>query len=260
MDKLANAIAEGVESTLKTLATFWLNVPSPTGLGLSSTIVSMQDWLGPITATVAIIGVIIALTYMGWTGQLRAGGEAGTMLIKLIIVSGAGTTGVAILIASGDLFSPWNAARMEGNATTANTRLAVFLLARIAEDEARAANGPEEARREARARRSLVEIHGHRGDHGGERCGDPCYTLKILAQRYRDHPDCRPRPRPDRSSRRARLVPETAAVETRPNGLRIGRALADQTRSPGRSRSPRARALVSAYLRPDAHVDRASSE
>ena len=41
MDKLANAIAEGVESTLKTLATFWLNVPSPTGLGLSSTIVSM---------------------------------------------------------------------------------------------------------------------------------------------------------------------------------------------------------------------------
>jgi hypothetical protein len=87
---------------------------------------------------------------------------------------------------------------MEGNAPTANARLAVFLLARVAEDEARAANGPAEAQREARAQRSLVEIHGHRGDHGGEQCGDPCYTLQILAQRYPDHPDLPPEASPNR--------------------------------------------------------------
>ncbi|NIK61492.1 hypothetical protein [Kribbella shirazensis] len=78
--------------------------------------------------------------------------------------------------------------------TTANSRLASFLLARIAEDEVRAVNGPEAAQAEARARRRLVETHRHHDhhdhdDHHDGTCGDPCYTLCILAQRYPNHPD-----------------------------------------------------------------------
>ena len=72
---------------------------------------------------------------------------------------------------------------------TTTARLISFLLARIAEDEVRAAAGPDSAHADARARRRLIELHSH---HDAEPIADPCYTLRLLAERYRNHPDLPP--------------------------------------------------------------------
>ena len=62
--------------------------------------------------------------------------------------------------------------------------LARLLLARIAEEEARAAQGAAVDRDALRARRRVVEAH--------RRCGSrPCYTLRLLAELY----PVSPRPR-----------------------------------------------------------------
>ncbi|MET9276077.1 hypothetical protein [Kribbella sp. NPDC003557] len=73
--------------------------------------------------------------------------------------------------------------------TTPTARLVNFLLARIAEDEVRAVAGPNSAHAEAKALRTLVEIHSH---HDSEASADPCYTLRILAGRYQNHPELPP--------------------------------------------------------------------
>ena len=81
-----------------------------------------------------------------------------------------------------------------------NARLAEFLRARLAEEQARAVhdNIARAARRELLARRRLLEFHAHDTDtdtdtDAGSGCNAvPCLTLLLLALRYRDHPHLPP--------------------------------------------------------------------
>ncbi len=81
---------------------------------------------------------------------------------------------------------------------SANARLAEFLRARLAEEQARAVhdNIARAARRELLARRRLLEFHAHDTDTDTDaRSGCnavPCLTLLLLALRYRDHPHLPP--------------------------------------------------------------------
>ena len=72
---------------------------------------------------------------------------------------------------------------------SANARLAEFLRARLAEEQARAVhdNIPRAARRELLARRRVLEFHAHDTDAASACTAVPCLTLVLLALRYRDH-------------------------------------------------------------------------
>lgn len=99
------------------------------------------------------------------------------------------------------------------------TTLVEFLLARIAEDEARVAGlfsgddpdffwGPDRIRAECEVKRQIVEKHEVWGPGRGscDTCTDgdfvglvdegPCFTLRALAAVYADHPDYRQEWRP----------------------------------------------------------------
>jgi hypothetical protein len=77
---------------------------------------------------------------------------------------------------------------------SANVRLAEFLRARLAEEQARAVhdNTTRAARRELQARRRLLEFHAHDTDAASACNANPCLTLVLLALRYRGHPHLPP--------------------------------------------------------------------
>lgn len=113
-EAVVDAMGEAVIAMISFLSTFWLSVPSPTlarGSGsswtVSSTVSTMQGYLGPATAAIAVLSFSVAIARIAFTGQA---GES-RQLLRQVAAVGAGTLAVAagtqLLIAGGDQFSPW---------------------------------------------------------------------------------------------------------------------------------------------------------
>lgn len=113
-EAVVDAMGEAVITMISFLSTFWLSVPSPTlasGSGnswtVASTVSTIQSWIGPATAAIAVISFSVAIARIAFTGQA---GES-RQLLRQVAAVGAGTLAVAagtqLLIMGGDLFSPW---------------------------------------------------------------------------------------------------------------------------------------------------------
>jgi len=123
LDEVRKSAADATTTILKTLGTFWLNIPSPkvsnlagpelTGaaapgnLQASGAAGVLQGNLGYLTILAAVVGLIVCGARLGITGRSEHGSEAVKMLVRLIAVTAAGAGIVDILIKSGDVFSPW---------------------------------------------------------------------------------------------------------------------------------------------------------
>jgi len=115
--------ADATTTILKTLGTFWLNIPSPkvsnladsqltgaaapTNLQAAGPAGVLQGNLGYLTILAAVVGLIMCGARLGMTGRSEHGSEAVKMLVRLIAVTAAGAGIVDILIKAGDVFSPW---------------------------------------------------------------------------------------------------------------------------------------------------------
>jgi len=115
--------ADATTTILKTLGTFWLNIPSPkvsnlagpelTGAAAPANLQAsgaagvLQGNLGYLTILAAVVGLIVCGARLGITGRSEHGSEAVKMLVRLVAVTAAGAGIVDILIKAGDVFSPW---------------------------------------------------------------------------------------------------------------------------------------------------------
>ncbi len=123
LDEVRKSAADATTTILKTLGTFWLNIPSPkvsnlagpelTGATAPSNLQAagpagvLQGNLGYLTILAAVVGLIVCGARLGMTGRSEHGSEAVKMLVRLIAVTAAGAGIVDILIKAGDVFSPW---------------------------------------------------------------------------------------------------------------------------------------------------------
>jgi len=123
LDEVRKSAADATTTILKTLGTFWLNIPSPkvsnlpdseltgaaapTNLRASGAAGVLQGNLGYLTILAAVVGLIVCGARLGITGRSEHGSEAVKMLVRLIAVTAAGAGIVDILIKAGDVFSPW---------------------------------------------------------------------------------------------------------------------------------------------------------
>ncbi len=123
LDEVRKSAADATTTILKTLGTFWLNIPSPkvsnlpdseltgaaapTNLQASGAAGVLQGNLGYLTILAAVVGLILCGARLGITGRSEHGSEAVKMLVRLIAVTAAGAGIVDILIKGGDVFSPW---------------------------------------------------------------------------------------------------------------------------------------------------------
>jgi len=123
LDEVRKSAADATTTILKTLGTFWLNIPSPkvsnlagpeltgaatpTNLQAAGPAGVLQGNLGYLTILAAVVGLIVCGARMGITARGEHGTEAVKMLVRLIAVTAAGAGIVDILIKGGDVFSPW---------------------------------------------------------------------------------------------------------------------------------------------------------
>ncbi len=123
LDEVRKSAADATTTILKTLGTFWLNIPSPkvsnlagpelTGAAAPANLQAsgaagvLQGNLGYLTILAAVVGLILCGARLGMTGRSEHGSEAVKMLVRLIAVTAAGAGIVDILIKAGDVFSPW---------------------------------------------------------------------------------------------------------------------------------------------------------
>ncbi len=123
LDEVRKSAADATTTILKTLGTFWLNIPSPkvsnlagpeltgaaapTNLQAAGPAGVLQGNLGYLTILAAVVGLIVCGARLGITGRSEHGTEAVKMLVRLIAVTAAGAGIVDILIKAGDVFSPW---------------------------------------------------------------------------------------------------------------------------------------------------------
>ncbi|MEZ2390623.1 hypothetical protein AB6813_13955 [bacterium RCC_150] len=110
---MANAIADAVGQTVKTLGTFWVNVGTPNltavpgGSTASDPVLFLQNSLYFWTAALAVLSVLVGAAKMIIERRGAPLRELGRSLATLVVVSGAGVAAVGLLTASADQFSTW---------------------------------------------------------------------------------------------------------------------------------------------------------
>jgi hypothetical protein len=106
LNGIAQAIDTGVRWVVDNTVTWWVQIPSP-NLAAEPAVTRVQQWLLPITAAVAVGGVIAAGARMALT---RRASPLLDITGGLLTVAAAGTLGLTVatlLLKAGDAWSSW---------------------------------------------------------------------------------------------------------------------------------------------------------
>lgn len=106
VSKWAEHVTTGVNKTLVSLGTIWVNVKADVGSdeSVASFIQEHQRWL---TIVIAIVSLVFAAMQMAWRQRMEPLQEAQGGLLRLIVVGAAFPTITQLLLEIGDLYSPW---------------------------------------------------------------------------------------------------------------------------------------------------------
>lgn len=110
---MAEAIADAVGQTVKTLGTFWVNVGTPNltatpgGSAPSDPVLFLQNSLYFWTAALAVLSVLVGAAKMIIERRGAPLRDLGRSLATLVVVSGAGVAAVGLLTVAADQFSAW---------------------------------------------------------------------------------------------------------------------------------------------------------
>jgi type IV secretion system protein TrbL len=107
LSDLAKAFVDGEVEILKLLATSFMDVKSPDVSSAGSTVVWLQSSLQYLVVAAAVLGIIVAAGRMIWSRRSQPVSEAFAGLLKLILVSGAGTAAVTLMTGASDAFGRW---------------------------------------------------------------------------------------------------------------------------------------------------------
>jgi hypothetical protein len=103
---LADAISSGVRWAVQNTATWWVTIPSP-DLTSEPAITAIRAWLLPVTATVAVAGMIAAGVRMAIMRKANPLLDVTGGLLTLAAVTTVGTVVPALLLKAGDAWSAW---------------------------------------------------------------------------------------------------------------------------------------------------------
>ena len=103
---IARAITTGIRWTVVNTATWWIRLPSP-DLSAEPAVSHIQQWLLPVTAAVAVGGVIAVGLRMAVTRRANPLLDLGGGLLTLAAATAVGATIAALLLKAGDAWSAW---------------------------------------------------------------------------------------------------------------------------------------------------------
>lgn len=107
-DGIVKTFAAGVGKIVQTLATFWTSVPTAAPSTAQGTpvgmLTAMTSW---IMLAVGLLSLLFVAAHMAITQRGDALQDAGTGLIRFVLVTGAQVPAIALLAGAGDEFSKW---------------------------------------------------------------------------------------------------------------------------------------------------------
>jgi len=103
---IAQALTGGIKWIVENTATWWVQIPSP-DLSTEPAVSHIQQWLLPITAAVAVGGVIAVGIRMAITRRANPLLDLGGGLLTLVAATTLGATIAALLLKAGDAWSSW---------------------------------------------------------------------------------------------------------------------------------------------------------
>src|SRR6266542_93871 len=106
LSSLAQGITDGVRWIVTATATWWIRIGSP-DLAAEPAVTRIQQWLLPITAAVAVAGVIAAGTRMALTRRANPLLDVTGGLLTLAAVTALGVAVPTLLLKAGDAWASW---------------------------------------------------------------------------------------------------------------------------------------------------------
>jgi hypothetical protein len=103
---IALAVMAGVKWIVADTATWWVQIPSP-DLAAEPAVTHIQQWLLPITAAVAVGGVVAAGARMALTRRANPLLDVTGGLLTIAAASTLGTATITLLLKAGDAWSTW---------------------------------------------------------------------------------------------------------------------------------------------------------
>src|SRR6266851_516265 len=103
---IAQAISDGVTWIVENTATWWIRIPSP-DLAAEPAVAHLQQWLLPVTAAVAVAGVIAAGARMAILRKANPLLDVTGGLLTLAAATTLGAVVPALLLKAGDAWSTW---------------------------------------------------------------------------------------------------------------------------------------------------------
>lgn len=119
----ADAVNKAVETMLRTVGTFWMKIPSPAGN--TPAVAKIEHYLGWCALAAMVLGVLLCAARMALSGRGEHGIEAGKMLVRVTLISGAALSGMTLANQFGDSFSQWIMRKAIGASFTTSMQQAV---------------------------------------------------------------------------------------------------------------------------------------
>ena len=106
LSSIASAISSGVAWVTANSVSWWVKLPSP-DLTAEPAVNSLQQWMLPIAAAVAVFGVIVAGARMALTRKAHPLIDVGSGLATIAVTSSVGVLLPTLLLRAGDAWSDW---------------------------------------------------------------------------------------------------------------------------------------------------------
>jgi hypothetical protein len=106
LSAIASAVASGVSWIVGNSVSWWVKVPSP-GLAAQPAVSSLQQWMLPLSAAVAVLGLVIAGGKMTLTRKANPLIDVGSGLVIIAATSAVGVLLPDLLLQAGDAWSNW---------------------------------------------------------------------------------------------------------------------------------------------------------
>jgi hypothetical protein len=103
---IASAIQSGIAWMITQTITWWVQVPSP-DLAADPAVGQLQQWILPLAAAVAVLGMIIAGGRMALTRKANPLIDVGSGLVIIAATSAVGVLLPTLLLRAGDAWSSW---------------------------------------------------------------------------------------------------------------------------------------------------------
>lgn len=124
-------IKNGVSAAVKTMVSFWIDVPDPAigGVGdqpVADSVSFLQNGLNPLVAIIMCFVILFGITMIAWTYRTEPARQIGNMILQYILIQGTLAVGVSVALELVNVTSKWLIEQSTQGTSFADNLFALF--------------------------------------------------------------------------------------------------------------------------------------